>query len=89
MIFHVKGDPDEGISFKRSNIEPIMFISKILTSAETRYGPTELEMAGVVWIVKKSATSDRGAKKAANNHLHRSFGSSSNRKADVFDHVQH
>jgi hypothetical protein len=53
MILHVKGDPDEGIRFKRSDIEPIMFISKMLTSAETRYGPTELEMAGVVWIIKK------------------------------------
>lgn len=33
--------------------QPILFLSKILSPAETRYWPTELEVAGLVWTVKK------------------------------------
>jgi hypothetical protein len=37
MMFHVKSDPEKSIIFKRSDIELIMFLSKILTPAEKRY----------------------------------------------------
>ena len=38
---------------KQKSMQPILFLSRQLTSAETRYWPTELEMAGIVWVVKK------------------------------------
>lgn len=34
-------------------VQPIMFLSKCLNDAEKNYWPTELEVAGVVWLVKK------------------------------------
>ena len=38
---------------KRTKIRPIMFLSRLLTSAEGNYWPTELEVAGLVWTVRK------------------------------------
>ena len=38
---------------KRKDVEPIMFLSRMLTPAEEKYWPTELEMAGLVWLVKR------------------------------------
>ena len=38
---------------KKSNIEPIMFLSRRLSPAEHRYWPTELEVAGLVWCLRK------------------------------------
>lgn len=52
MIYHVKGDPQES-SFPRTDIEPIMFLSKLLNPAELRYWPTELEVAALIWTLKK------------------------------------
>ena len=37
----------------RTAIEPIMYLSRMLTSAERNYWPTELEIAGFVWTIKK------------------------------------
>ena len=37
----------------RTRIRPIMFLSRLLTDAEKNYWPTELEVAGLVWTVKK------------------------------------
>lgn len=34
-------------------VEPIMFLSRLLTSAEEKYWPTELEVACLVWAVRK------------------------------------
>ena len=51
MIYHVVGDPEEG--FPRTNVQPILFLSKLLNGAEKNYWPTELEVAGIVWVVKK------------------------------------
>ena len=34
-------------------IQPILFLSCDLIDAETRYWPTELEVAGLVWMIKK------------------------------------
>lgn len=36
------------------SIQPILFLSKRLSPAERNYWPTELEMSGVVWLVKKT-----------------------------------
>ena len=38
---------------KQKSMQPILFLSRQLTPAETRYWPTEMEMAGIVWVVKK------------------------------------
>jgi hypothetical protein len=53
MIFHVKNDSDEEIIFRRCDIKSILFLSKILISAETRYWFTKLEMTEVIWIIRK------------------------------------
>ncbi len=53
MIFHVKDDFAQEVVFNRSNIELIMFLSKILTFVETRYWLIELEMIDIVWVMKK------------------------------------
>ena len=36
-----------------NTIQPIFFLSRLLASAERNYWPTELEIAGFVWVVKK------------------------------------
>jgi hypothetical protein len=59
MIYIVKGDPPPDIDgnkahlFKKEDIQIVMFLSKALTGLETCYWPTELEVSGLVWIVKK------------------------------------
>ena len=49
MIYHLK----HGDRARPTAIDPILFLSKCLTPAEARYWPTELEMAGVVWVIRK------------------------------------
>ena len=53
MVYHVKGDPTASDNIKRGKIEPILFLSRMLSAAESRYWPTELEVAGLVWTIKK------------------------------------
>lgn len=53
MVYHLAGDPDINVTIKRTNVQPIMFMSKLLNTAESNYWPTELEVAGIVWAVKK------------------------------------
>lgn len=65
-VYHLRTDltkpPPDGTSIPVStsspaptqkDTEPILFLSRVLTDAETRYWPTELEVAGIVWVVKK------------------------------------
>lgn len=52
MIYHVTGDPETNIP--RTAIQSIMFLFKLLSSVETRYWPTEFEVAGLVWIIRKT-----------------------------------
>jgi hypothetical protein len=52
VVFHVKGNPED-LEFSNADIEPILFLSKHLNKAEQNYWPTELEIAGLVWTVKK------------------------------------
>lgn len=60
MCYYVKGDPapilEDGkvANFPRTDIQVILFLSKGLTDAELRYWPTELEMAGLVWLARKT-----------------------------------
>lgn len=58
MVYHVKDYavyPRGGtIPYPpKKRIQPIMFLSRLLRPAETRYWPTELELAGIVWVLRK------------------------------------
>ena len=35
---------------KQKSQQPILFLSRLLTDVESRYWPTELEIAGLVWV---------------------------------------
>ena len=52
VVYHVKNDPLDN-SFPRTDVQPILFLSKLLNAAETRYWPTELEVAALVWTLRK------------------------------------
>ena len=43
----------EGRWPSRTSMQPILFLSRLLTQAEKNYWPTELEIAGFVWVIKK------------------------------------
>jgi hypothetical protein len=57
MLYHMEGDDNGPIDHtdkgNRHRIQPILFLSKLLTGAESRYWPTELEVACLVWAVRK------------------------------------
>ena len=53
VLFHVKDDADDAKWPARTAMQPIMFLSRLLTDAEKNYWPTELEIAGFVWVLKK------------------------------------
>ena len=53
IIYHLKSTCLNPEKPKRTDIEPILFLSRMLNDAETRYWPTELEMAGLVWVVRR------------------------------------
>ncbi|OQD67322.1 hypothetical protein PENDEC_c039G03438 [Penicillium decumbens] len=57
MLFHVRDD------YKHTNlqdpppptaVEPILFLSRLLTPAEKSYWPTELEVSCIVWAIRKA-----------------------------------
>ena len=61
-VYHSSEDKESRLSIpansgisspKQKSQQPILFLSRLLTNAETRYWPTELEIAGLVWVVKK------------------------------------
>ena len=39
--------------FKQKSQQPILFLSRQIKPVKSRYWPTELEMADIVWVVKK------------------------------------
>src|SRR5437588_7323113 len=45
-----------GAPYCKTGLRPILFLSRSLTGAESRYWPTELEFSGLVWVVKKLTT---------------------------------
>ncbi len=54
MVYHVDGEIPGGKEYpQRKSIQPILFLSRLLKNAETRYWPTEMELAGVVWVLTK------------------------------------
>lgn len=57
MMYHLKKDnatPPLKSSGKKE-VDLILFLSKMLTGAESRYWPTELEMTVLVWTVRRIA----------------------------------
>ena len=55
MLYYVKeAFLEPGKYSSRHAIESVLFLSRLLTDAETRYWPTELEIAGIVWVLKKT-----------------------------------
>ena len=56
MAYHVmssRASPGGDHYPNRSDVRPILFLSRLLKDAETRYWPTELEVAGIVWVLSK------------------------------------
>jgi hypothetical protein len=54
MVYHSKVEPGNAAQPPPRNlIEPIMFLSRHLNKAEQNYWPTELELAGLVWVLRK------------------------------------
>ncbi len=58
MVFHTSDEYtwEPGTVIPATAIQPVMFLSRCLTNAELRYGPSELEVACLVWAVKKLRT---------------------------------
>ena len=55
MIFHIANNIMISLE-KWSNsaqVKPILFLFRLLTSAEGNYWSIELELAGLVWVIKK------------------------------------
>jgi hypothetical protein len=55
VAYHVEGDPERDEEIKRLKIQPIAFFSRTLTTAETKYWLTELEVSGLVWAISRLA----------------------------------
>ncbi|KAJ5203188.1 hypothetical protein N7449_005267 [Penicillium cf. viridicatum] len=56
MIFHIKKDWERKDHKKpppANAVEPIIFLSRLLSPAEQNYWPTELEVACLVWVLQK------------------------------------
>ncbi len=58
MAFHLKDDYiwQKGTPIPATALEPVMFLSRCLTKPELRYGPSELEVACLVWACKRLRT---------------------------------
>ena len=54
MLFHVRDGSDSTIErIHPGDVEPILFLSRECTGVEKRYGSTEMEVACLVWAVRK------------------------------------
>ncbi|KAK0717691.1 hypothetical protein B0T26DRAFT_802753 [Lasiosphaeria miniovina] len=53
MLYHLKDgetwDPSQCTVIPVTKVLPVMFLSRFLVRAELRYGPSELEVAALVW----------------------------------------
>ncbi|RWA03570.1 hypothetical protein EKO27_g11536 [Xylaria grammica] len=58
MVFHLQPNAEwhPGKVMSSTDVQPVMFLSRSLTHPELRYGPSELEVACLVWAVKKLRT---------------------------------
>ena len=52
-IYHMKESHGSTTTLGPKSMESILFLSKSLANAETRYWLTELEVTGLVWLVQK------------------------------------
>ena len=50
MVYHAKG---ETAMPAKTDVQAILFLSKSINAAERNYWPTELEVAAIVWVVRK------------------------------------
>lgn len=66
VLFHLKEgyDWEPGTHIPATAVQPICFLSRKLTPAEQRYGPTELEVACLVWAVRRLRTSLQSSRHA-------------------------
>ncbi len=54
VAFHTTEDVLHEAKWPSSTfIQPILFLSRLLTAAERNYWPTELEIVGFMWVIKK------------------------------------
>ena len=55
IVFHTASNKVllEGRWPSTTLVQPILFLSRLFTSAKRNYWPIELEIAGFVWVVKK------------------------------------
>jgi hypothetical protein len=54
MVYHLKGDVwDQNTPPLRTQVQPVAFLSKATSPAESRYEATELEVACLVWTMRK------------------------------------
>ena len=53
MVYHCKEEEQETDPPRKSTIQLILFLNKLLNDTESRYWPTELEVAGLVWTIRK------------------------------------
>lgn len=55
VVFHHTADKilPNGHWPSSSSIQPILYLSRLFIAAEKNYWPTELEIVGFVWVVKK------------------------------------
>jgi hypothetical protein len=58
MVYHLRDGYhwEPGSVIPSTQVQPVMFLSRCLTRAELRYGPSEQEVACLVWAVKKLRT---------------------------------
>ena len=68
IMYHSK---DNSAPPKKTSIKPIMFLSQLLTDAETQYWPAELKTAGLAWTIRMVRHYSEVGKNI-NNSLHRS-----------------
>ncbi|KAL6814717.1 hypothetical protein V8C40DRAFT_108690 [Trichoderma camerunense] len=57
FVFHVEDDTWNAPNVLQSKIQPVMFLSRLLSKPGARYKPTELEVACLVWSCHKLRTS--------------------------------
>ena len=55
IVYYVKGNSDsiKTTDIWKINVQSIMFLSKLLFTAESHYWLTELEMTDLIWVIKK------------------------------------
>ena len=54
-VYHCKDENrDMSAALSQMEAQPILFLSRQLTDAEQKYWPTELEVAGLVWVIRKT-----------------------------------